>query len=153
MAIFLGNGDGTVQNEVDYQIPWGGYHAAVADLNGDGKLDILISGFSVLLGNGDGTFTVGTSFDLQDDWNSPIQIADMNGDGKVDLVTVTSNFGHDIETLNIVLGVGNGTFRKAILLPAPFGTQTGGIADFNGDGLLDVALGGTSTVLLQIPSK
>jgi len=155
VAVFLGNGDGTVQNEVDYQIPWGGYNAVVADVNGDGKLDIITCGFSVLLGNGDGTFSVGTSFDLQDNWNAQIQVADMNGDGKLDLVTVSSNFGHGIETLNILLGSGNGTFRRPIMLPIPLGSSASGIADFNADGLLDIGLSGVyqSTVLLQVPSK
>jgi hypothetical protein len=152
VAVFLGNGDGTVGNEVDYQIPWGGGYAAVADVNGDGKLDMVTSGFSVLLGNGDGTFTVGTSFSLQADWNSPIQIVDVNGDGKVDIVTPAAVNINNNQMLYVLLATGNGTFQTPItfnLPPTDFFTL--GIADFNNDGLLDFSVSGAyqGTVLLQ----
>jgi len=156
VAVFLGNGDGTVQNEVDYQIPWGGNYAAVADLNGDGKLDIVTSGFSVLLGNGDGTFTAGTSFAVQDDWTAPVEIADMNGDGKLDVVTVSDDLQNGTQSVDILLGKGDGTFQTPIAFKAPASNfYTIGIADFNGDGLLDFAINGAyqSTVFLQTPAK
>ena len=58
--MLLGNGDGTFQPAVRYTL--GGFGAtsvALADVNGDGKLDLLVatgSAVGVLLGNGDGTF-------------------------------------------------------------------------------------------------
>lgn len=150
VAVFLGNGDGTVQNEVDYTIPYGG-NAAVADLNGDGKLDIVTAGFTVLLGNGDGTFTVGTSLNLSTQ-GTAAQIADVNGDGKLDLVSGT--YANNISSLAILLGNGNGTFQNPIKFATP-GGGISGVADFNGDGLLDFAIEGgpQNSVLLQTPSK
>lgn len=149
VGVFLGNGDGTVQNEVDYEIPDGGA-ASVADLNGDGKLDIVTSGYTVLLGNGDGTFTVGTSLDLGS--ASPVQIADVNGDGKLDLVSGT--YVNGISSLAILLGNGDGTFQNPITIPTPGGGAISGVADFNGDGLLDFPISASqSFVLLQTPSK
>src|SRR5215471_10949330 len=61
---------------------------AVADLNGDGKLDVVAVDFDlgsivyVLLGNGDGTFQVVKNHD------APVgalgvAVADLNGDGKL----------------------------------------------------------------------
>jgi uncharacterized protein (DUF2141 family) len=150
VAVFLGNGDGTFQNEVDYTIPHGGA-LAVADLNGDGKLDIVSGGFSVLMGNGDGTFTLGASLDLDDP--APIQVADVNGDGKLDLVTDT--YVNSVSSLAILLGNGDGTFQHPITVATPGGGAISGVADFNGDGLLDFAIQASpqSSVLLQAPSK
>jgi len=153
VAVFLGNGDGTFQSEVDYQAPWFGVFAAVADVNGDGKLDIVNNGVSVLLGNGDGTFAVGSSFNLNNS-AANVQIGDLNGDGKLDLATTTvANNGN--QTLNILLGNGDGTFQNPITFAAGVGRGDMGLADFNNDGLLDFAISGSldgssaSTVLLQ----
>lgn len=157
VAVFLGNGDGTFQSEVDYQAPWFGFFAAVADVNGDGKLDIVNNGTSVLLGNGDGTFIVGSSFNLQNSATN-VQIGDLNGDGKLDLATTTVAI-NGTQTLNIFLGNGDGTFQTPITFPAGVGAGDMGIADFNNDGRLDFAIGGNldrsspSSVLLQRPTK
>ena len=77
--MLLGNGDGTFQTAVTYVS--GGYGAAsvaVADVNGDGKLDVVVANCSgsssdcsgsagnvgVLLGNGDGTFQTAVTYRL-----------------------------------------------------------------------------------------
>ncbi|MDB5329711.1 MAG: hypothetical protein JWP03_862 [Phycisphaerales bacterium] len=105
---------------------------AVADLNRDGRLDIVSSGnpISVLLGNGDGTFT---SIPIAGDGsNSPtIAVADVNMDSKPDLVT---DFG-------VRLGNGDGTFQP--LIPYFTGPYPSGIAvaDLNGDNRPDVIVG------------
>jgi hypothetical protein len=68
---------------------------AVADLNGDGKLDVLVSNFSsnnvgVLLGKGDGTFGAPLIYGTGGNTPLSVAIADVNGDGKPDLVVANS---------------------------------------------------------------
>jgi len=103
------------------------------------------------MGNGDGTFTLGASLDLDDP--APIQVADVNGDGKLDLVTDT--YVNSVSSLAILLGNGDGTFQHPITVATPGGGAISGVADFNGDGLLDFAIQASpqSSVLLQAPSK
>jgi hypothetical protein len=139
----------------------------VADVTADGKAD-LVAGciyeyidpewdpnspyppqifyghyLSVLRGNGNATFTTAfvheiTSGNVVND----VEARDLNGDGKLDLV-LGSNW-----LLDVMLGVGNGTFSAG---PSYFwpNTMIGGdavlaLADFNADGKIDVAAAGDS---------
>jgi hypothetical protein len=96
VGILLGNGDGTFASVVNYAS--GGFSpqsVAVADLDGDGKLDLLVSNSSsnnvgVLLGNGDGTFGAPLTYSTGGNAPLSVSIADVNGDGKPDLVVVNS---------------------------------------------------------------
>ena len=134
--------------------------AVIGDFNSDGKLDVAVTGggvpspqdqVTVLLGNGDGTFSFGPS-PVFATGAAPqaIATADLNNDGKLDLVIANSQGS----SLTILLGNGDGTFTPASGSPVTVGTQPSAIAvaDLNGDGKLDVAvanlLDGTVTILL-----
>ena len=112
---------------------------AVGDFNGDGIPDLAVVGISnsvtVLLGNGDGTFTpTATSPQVTSgQWN--IMVGDFNGDGIQDLAVGDGT---------ILLGNGDGTFKTAPRVPAGGSFAVG---DFNGDGILDL-VGAKGTVLL-----
>src|SRR5207302_11059600 len=79
---------------------------AVGDFNGDGKLDLVTSGGSLLLGNGDGTFRSALNFAPV---ASCLAVADFNGDGHLDLA-VANSYSNTVSSL---LGSGNGTFQAA----------------------------------------
>lgn len=87
---------------------------AAGDLNGDGRLDVVVTNLrattvSVLLGNGDGTFQAHADFPTGAFPNS-VAIGDLDGDGKPDLAV--ANFGLGVgNTVSVLLGNGNGTFR------------------------------------------
>ena len=106
VSVLLGNGDGTFQPAVNYTVP-APKNLAVADFNGDGKLDLAIwSSFSivVMLGNGDGTFKPPIAAAAQG--GAPV-VGDFNGDGKPDLaITGTPAY--------ILLGKGDATFQPPV---------------------------------------
>ena len=90
--MLLGNGDGTFKPVVTYGSGFGAAYAlAVADVNGDGKRDVLVTHFfdgtiGLLLGNGDGTFQTALTYDAGGSSPGSVAIADVNGDGKPDLL-------------------------------------------------------------------
>jgi hypothetical protein len=92
LAWFQGNGDGTFQTPSTYYSVGADTRAIIAaDLNGDGKLDLITvqssptNTFTVLLGNGDGTFQLGVPDPLGSNLGGGI-IGDFNAEGKLDLV-------------------------------------------------------------------
>jgi hypothetical protein len=106
-------------------------------VNHDGKLDIVGNFGVLLLGNGNGTFNVGSSIASMSD----IQLVDMNNDGNLDIVGYGSMPGNNFAAISVQLGNGDGTFQPAQTwsAQAPGSWSQMGIADWNSDGLLDTA--------------
>jgi len=88
---------------------------------------------TILLGNGDGTFTPATVSPAAADPYS-IVVADFNGDGIADLA-VSQSYGN----VNVLLGKGNGTFTPAVNHAYDTSGQFLAVADFNGSGLPGLA--------------
>jgi hypothetical protein len=145
VSVLLGKGDGTFQAAVTYGS--GGITArsvAVADVNGDGKPDILVANWigsgsgvvGVLLGNGDGTFQTPVAYDAGGYLTSSVAVADLNGDGKPDIAVANAT-----GTVGVLLGNGDGTFQTAVTYsPGGSGPQSVAVADLNGDGHLDLVV-------------
>ncbi len=165
VGVLLGNGDGTFQPAVLYET--GGpfaWSVAVADLNGDGKPDLVVANsgshtVGVLLGNGDGTFQPAATYDAGIGNSASVAVADVNGDGKPDLLVANTNTGAD-GTLGVLLGNGDGTFQPVVTYDSgsygAVGPQSIAVADFNGDGKPDLAVAnfayGVVGVLLHRPT-
>jgi hypothetical protein len=138
VSVLLGNGDGTFQAAVSYDS--GGYYAmsvAVADVNGDGWPDLLVTNDSgtvgVLLGNGNGTFQPVAIYGAGGAPASSVAVADVNGDGKPDVLV--ANWG----ALGVLLGNGDGTFQAAASYdPGGYLAMSVAVADVTGDGWPDL---------------
>jgi FG-GAP-like repeat/HYDIN/CFA65/VesB-like, Ig-like domain/Abnormal spindle-like microcephaly-assoc'd, ASPM-SPD-2-Hydin len=141
VGVFLGNGDGTFQSEVDYG--GAGSSLALGDLNGDGSLDIVTSGgsadnLSLLFGKGDGTFGFPVPVPINEAANFVVT-GDFNKDGHLDSAVATGS------AVAILLGNGDGTFQPEVDIATPPGTTTLAVADFNHDGNLDLVAGNSTS--------
>ena len=156
VGVLLAQAAGGFAPVVNYSTYGGGgtnslpYGLRVADVNGDGRLDVVTaqpnmanSGVSVLLGQGNGTLgaamaysagsfngTAGGTFD--------VAVGDVTGDGRVDLVL--ANYGN--VSIGVLPGLSGGGFGTLVSYNNPAGQGSSvTLGDLNGDGRLDVVSG------------
>ena len=153
----------------------GGYFPtalAIADVNGDGKPDLLVAStcmvndcstgeVSVLLGNGNGTFNAPVSYSSGGAGATSLAVSDVNGDKKADIVVANcgpfglntcgvANSGNGV--LGVLIGNGDGTFQTAVKYDSGGKAAASvAVADINRDNNPDLLVadecGSTSTCL------
>ncbi|MFC5599379.1 FG-GAP repeat domain-containing protein [Deinococcus cellulosilyticus] len=157
LSVYINKADGTVgfNTRVDYNAGPNVRGVAMGDLNKDGKLDVITghientNGFTVYLGNGNGTLATGTTTDTAGFPHNQMTLGDINGDGNLDLIvanpTITPNTG-----FTYYLGTGNGTFGTGVFHALSANTRGVAVGDLNGDGKLDVAATNSSVLNIYL---
>ncbi len=138
---FFGEGDGKFTSGPYEVFNWANGAAMFADLNGDGRIDLVemsdnFNGtdphIQVSLGNGDGTFTPVFTFAPGVNSSQVVAVGDFDRDGILDLVLGSTS------ATRVYLGNGDGTFHKGSYIPMDSGALFPLLGDVNGDGILDV---------------
>lgn len=139
----VGCGRLTFADAVSYPAGAGLKQVVVADLNGDGALDLAVTGseastVTVLFNQGNGVFSGGVLYATSSEGgSSDLAAGDLNNDGAIDLVI--SPAIHDGKLVSVLLNDGHGAFAPGVLYAAGLHLAAVALGDLDGDGRLDIA--------------
>lgn len=154
--VLINNGSGSFTT-TGYQAGIKPIFVRAADVDRDGKLDLVVANaakvagtndITVLHGNGDGTFTLSGGANVGFTPSS-VDVADINGDGIPDLVVSNQSGGN----LAVLYGTGGGFFQNPVSYPAnstSAGENSVIAADLNGDGIPDLVVGSNTPSSVSI---
>ena len=148
LTVLTNNANGGFGSSATYAVGNNPTEVIAADVNGDGKLDLIsadsgvgVNTLMVLTNKGSGVFGSNATYTV----NRPVWIAsaDINGDGKVDLICAN----YDANTLTVLTNNGRGRFVLAATLNVDKSPSAVVAADVNGDGKLDlISANGDNTI-------
>jgi hypothetical protein len=146
IGVLLGYGNGNFSVMMTFSTGVGSapYSLTVADINKDGRLDIVVANsgtdnIGILLGYGNGSFaSTMTSSNGYGSKPCYVAVADFNDDDRLDIVVInvaTNNIG-------IIYGYGNGSFAAMVIYLTRDGYYLNAVTvgDFNNDGKVDIAV-------------
>jgi hypothetical protein len=155
-GVLLNDGYGSFQPIVLYATSTGDhtYNIAVADINSDGKSDIIAANLNnnavgVMLGNGNGTFqSMATHVIGPNQYGYSVAVADMTGDTKPDLIVVNGSSN----AAEVLPGNGNGTFElfRSFYTGSNSAPNVVAVADLNGDNKLDIVTGNNNNNTISV---
>ncbi len=154
LTILFNNGDGTFQPPV--HLVTGNYPILlkIADVNGDGKGDLIVvdqgnqqphknGSMAVLLGHGDGTFDAAKLYPAGELLQG-FALGDFNGDGRLDVAVANTPAG-STGSIAVLLGNGDGTFQAPRFVNGGSNPFKIAVADFNHDGKQDLVVADSNT--------
>ncbi|WP_186376320.1 Calx-beta domain-containing protein, partial [Hyella patelloides] len=116
VSVFLGNGDGSFSNPTYFGSDELLQDLELGDFNNDGNLDLVFPyallgnpNVSVLIGNGDGTFTSEVDYPINE-FPQDLELGDFNSDGFVDIVVASQSSNN----ISVLMGNGDGTFAPKV---------------------------------------
>ena len=149
--VLLGSGDGGFGAAAEYPTGNSPVAVAVADLDGDRRMDVVTanqreelldncnaSTVSALLGKGDGRLAAKVDYEVACGAKA-IALGDLNADGKLDVATVGSK-PYSPGTATVLLGAGGGKLAGRADYPVGVDPDSLALGDVNGDGRLDMVL-------------
>ncbi|HET7570306.1 MAG TPA: VCBS repeat-containing protein [Gammaproteobacteria bacterium] len=155
--IYLRNANGGYGRPAFYATAAQSYGLAAADLNGDGKMDLVVGNMaatdtaqlSVLIGNGDGSFKAHEDYAVDGSMSfgtGLVAVGDVTGDGALDVVAVTGT-----ANIYVVPVKTDGSLDTANVQTLTQGSASSNpynltLADINGDGTLDIVTDDASHV-------
>lgn len=163
LSVLLNNEDGTLGEAANFvEVGQNAVEIASGDFDADGKADLAVANagsdnVSVVLGNGDGTFSDAKNIDVGEDPRD-IAVGDFNGDKKLDLVVANAGEG----TIDVLLNNGDANFGEAVKIADVEAIDRVLVGEFNGDGIADIAVrtqvflgkgDGTFDADAQLPDK